>query len=322
MSHWVLLPIRDEAWLCRRQGSITVTVRALPGIPAQCEHAISDDGVVAAFEGRSVTVVFPDERPSLDLPIPDDVTAVTAVCFVGDVLYVGGASSWTDNSRLVWYDLTSPEPTFGKAPPCPLVGDTNRPIYAILNLGTTLVAIDGAYTPKLALRYDITDPRAPKFVDSVRVPSGLDDEPLDASVGRSYVAMLTRARSDQGKAWKVALFDRQTFDEVATFFEHAEWNDAVEMPTRLAMREDVLYLARGMRGVGIVVLADNGPQTPTELQSVSPWRQSYIPVDRIKYETPLGQGKVIDVQIGADPRAVYLTIQRGGRTWWEELWLQ
>ena len=44
-----------------------------------------------------------------------------------------------------------------------------------------------------------------------------------------------------------------------------------------------------------------------------------VPIERIEYHKPLGQGRVVDVQPTDEPNVFYVVMQRGGRRWWEEI---
>lgn len=325
MQHWNVLPIRNEQWLCRRSDAGIVPVRPIPRDTPDNEgpaapFAVNEDGWSALGDGKQLTLLPPNPGQGPVIPaLPEDLESIGALAFHGGILYVGASSSWQDTSRLGWIDVCEPAPTFHPLPAPNVVGDPHRPIFAILASHDRLIALDAAFTPKLAVTYDISDPRDARCIDHVSIPSGLDDHPVAASLGRSYVAILTNARQDRGRAWKIGIFDFDTMDEIATFYEHADWNKALEMPLGVTMHEDLLLIARDMMGVGVVRLDDRKPTRYEHLPVVSPWAQTYVPVDRITYVAPLGQGHVTDVQPTGDPTSFAVTMKRGGRTWWEEI---
>jgi hypothetical protein len=238
---------------------------------------------------------------------------------VGDVLFIGGASKWQDTSRLGFYDLTEAPPQFTSLPTPDVVGDPNGPIYELLQSGDRLFALDGAFTPKIAVVYDISEPREPTYIDHVAIPSGLDDIPVAASAGRKWIAILTTSRHENGKAWKIGIFDRDNLDEVTTFYRHADHSEDLEMPVNVTMHEDLMLISHGLKGLGVLRIDDRQPTRFEQVPTLLPWAQSYAPVDRIEYHTPLGQGRVIDAKPTSDPNILYLTLTRGGRTWWEEI---
>lgn len=325
MAYWTSLPIRNELWLCRRTEIGIEPVRAIPRpLPNEREPrspmAISDEGWTAFVQGTEVVVLPPQPDAAPTHPVlPDDVESVGALTFHDDLLYVGCGSSWQDSSRLGWCMIGDPQPQWNPLPAPNIVGDPKRPIYAILASYDRLIALDGAFTPKLAVTYDVSDPRAPRYLDHVSIPSGIDDEPVDAAVGRSYVAILTRARHDRGKAWKIGIFDFDTMDEIATFYQHAEHHEQMEMPIAITMFEDLLLIAHDMKGVGVVRLDDRRDTRFTQVSAITPWAQSYVPLERVEYHLPLGQGHVLDVQPTGDPHCFAITVRRGGRSWWEEI---
>lgn len=325
MEYWTALPIRNELWLCRRSEVGMQPVRPIPrDLPSVDEppkpFAINEAGWTAFANGSVLSLLPPyPDAPLLNPKLPDDVETVGSLAFRGEILYVGCASSWQDTSRLGWFDVTEARPTWNALPASPVVGDPHRPVHAILVEYDRLIALDSAFTPKLALIYDLSDPRKPGYIDHVGIPSGIDDQPIDAAVGRSYVAILTRMVHDRGKAWKIGIFDFDTMDEIATFYEHAAWNESIEMPLGITMHEDLLLIARDMKGVGVVRLDDRRPSRYESVRPISPWAQSYVPVERIQYHQPLGQGHVLDVQRTGDPHTFAITLKRGGRCWWEEI---
>ncbi len=325
MAKWTSLPIRNEPWLCRRDAVGVSPVRPIPvSLPDERSKrmamAISDDGWTAAAVGSEVVLLPPDPQAEPRKPVlPDDVTGIGALTFHQNLLFIGGSSSWQDSSRLGWVDVQSPGLGWNALPPPAMVGDTQRPIYGLLHSFDRLIALDGAFTPKLALIYDTTEPRAAKFVDHVSIPSGLDDLPVDAAVGRSYVAILTKSRNEAGRAWKVGIFDFDTMDEIATFYQHASHAEQMEIPVRLAMVEDLLLIAHDMKGIGAVRLDDRRPSRYENVSAITPWAHSYVPLERIDYHSPLGQGHVLDIQPTDDPHAFAVTMRRGSNYWWEEV---
>jgi len=325
MEYWTALPIRNELWLCRRSDVGMQPVRPIPReLPAVEQRpgpfAMNEAGWSAFASGKVLSLLSPyPDAPLRNPRLPDDSEQIGALAFRGEILYVGCGSSWQETSRLGWFDVTEPDPTWHPLPASPQVGDPHRPVYAILVDYDRLIALDGAFTPKLALIYDIVDPRKPRYLDHVGIPSGIDDIPIDADVGRSYVAILSRSAQDTGKAWKIGIFDFDTMDEIATFYEHADWNQAIEMPLAITMYEDLLLIAQDMKGLGVVRLDDRRPSRYESVVPISPWAQSYVPVERIQYHQPLGQGHVLDVQPTSDPHTFAITVKRGGRSWWEEI---
>lgn len=320
---WTALPIRDAIWLCCRDEFGTRPVREIPSgtsEPLQLHRLdVSPRGYAAVFNGKKLHIVPPNDSLPVVVTLPDDLEEVHAVHFRGEVLYIGGRSSWQDTSRLGWIDVLEPEPTWKSLPPPNVVGDPSLPVYALFSTGRRLVALDGSFTPKLALIYDITDPRDPSYEDYASVASGIDDMPIHASVGRSYAAILTMSHSQEGKAWKIGLFDAQTMDEIATFYEHSRNPEKIETPRRLLMHSDLLVIAHDMKGLGVVRLDDRESTFYGGVSAIRPWAQTYVPLHRIEYHKPLGQGRVIDVRRTPDPHTFYIVLQRGGRIWWEEI---
>lgn len=329
---WSVLPIRDGLWLCRRDGVGTQPVREIPLAPEQGHIddlasafqrvVVSPAGYCAAFFERAVYVVSPHAPLPIVLPLPRDMSEVHAAHFRDEVLYVGGSSSWQDTSRLGWFDVSEPSPSWTPLDPPDVVGDPALPIYGLFSSGSRLVALDGAFTPKLAVLYDITDPRAPRRLSHTAVPSGLNDIPVGASVGRSYAAILTKSQHADGKAWKIGLFDATTMDEVATFYEHSRHAEQIQTPRTVLVHEDLLLIAHDLKGVGVVRLDDRMPTRFEGIEAIRPWAQSYVPLERITYLKSLGQGRVVDLRPTGDPHVFYIVLQRGGRTWWEEVELR
>lgn len=319
MQNWTALPIRDEIWLCHRSPVGTEPVRAIPSLGEDAAIVVGPEGHAAIFKDRELFVLGVEDDAARQLEVPDDLVGIHCAHFVGDVLYVGGASDWQDTSRLGWYDLSDPPPSWNPLPTPDVVGDPNGPIYELLQSGDRLFALDGAFTPKLAIVYDISDPHAPEYVDHVAIPSGLDDIPVAAGAGRKWLAILTTSRQVSGKVWKIGIFDRDNLDEVTTFYRHADHAEDLEMPVNVTMHEDLLLISHGLKGLGVIRIDDRQPTRFEQVPTVLPWAQSYAPVDRIEYHTPLGQGRIVEVQPTSDPHILYLTLKRGGRTWWEEI---
>lgn len=326
MMFWTALPIRDAIWLCYRDDYGTQPLREIPSAtsrPVDIRHvAVNPRGFAAVFEGADLHIVPPNNSLPSIVSLPDDLEEVHAVHFRNDVLYIGGRSSWQDTSRLGWIDVGEPEPTWHSLEPPSVVGDPSLPVYAILSTGQRLIALDGSFTPKLALLYDISEPRQPKYVNYAAIASGIDDLPIDASVGRSYAAILSMSQQQHGKAWKIGLFDGRTMDEIATFYEHSIRPEEIETPLRVLVHHDLLLIAHDLKGLGVVRLDDRETTLYAAIAAIRPWAQSYVPLDRIDYHKPLGQGRVIDVRPTTDPHTFYVVMQRGGRIWWEEIELR
>ncbi len=325
---WTALPIRDAIWLCCRDESGTRPIRAIPSgssNPSALDLqrvVVSARGYAAVFNGAKLHIVPPNELLASVITLPEDLVAVHAVHFRDDILYIGGRSSWQDTSRLGWIDVTEPDPTWHPLEPPNVVGDPALPVYALVSQGPRLVALDGSFTPKLALLYDISNPRKPRYTQHASVASGIDDIPIDASIGRSYAAILSQSHKNNGKAWKIGLFDGRSLDEIATFYEHSANPETIETPKRVLMHHDLLLIAHDMKGVGVVRLDDRDPTLYEGVPAIRPWAQSYVPTHRIQYVKPLGQGHVVDVRPTPDPHLFYVVLQRGGRTWWEEIELR
>lgn len=320
---WTALPIRDAIWLCVRDRTGTRPVREIPSgtnAPVTLGNvAVSTHGYAAVFAGTMIHIVPPDDSLPYVIRLPDDLVGVHCVHFRDELLYIGGSSSWQDTSRLGWIDVTNHDDSWHPLDPPPVVGDAARPVYAIFSRGDRLYALDGAFTPKLALVYDISAPRAPRYVEYAAVASGLDDRPIHASIGRSYAAILSVSQQAQGKAWKIAILDTRTMDEIATFYEHSANADAIENPHRVLVYDDLLLIAHDHKGIGIARLDDRSDTRYKDVPTIHPWAQSYIPLHRLTYHKPLGQGRVLDVRPTSDPHLFYVVLQRGGRSWWEEI---
>ena len=324
---WTALPIRDAVWLCRRDDTGTQPIREIPsgsvgGTLDLGRVAVSQGGFAAVFSGAKLFIVPPNESLPTVVGLPEDLDQVHAVHFRDDVLYIGGRASWQDTSRLGWIDVTEPEPIWHSLEPPHVVGDPALPVYALFSTGPRLIALDGSFTPKLALLYDISDPRNPRYMQHASIASGIDDVPIDASMGRSYAAILSQSTQNSGKAWKIGLFDAQSMDEVATFYEHSANPETIETPRRVLVHDDLLLIAHDLKGLGVVKLDDRQPSHYEVVSAIRPWAQSYVPLHRLEYHKPLGQGRVIDVRPTSHPNIFYIVIQRGGRQWWEEIVLR
>ena len=325
---WTALPIRDTIWLCCRDGGGTRPIREIPAGTVSGDRielrqvVVSPGGHAAVFDKKKLHIVPPDNTLPTIVALPDDLEEIRAAHFRDDVLYIGGRSSWQDTSRLGWIDVREPEPQWTPLPPPDVVGDPELPVYALFSTGPRLIALDGGFTPKVALLYDISDPRRPRYVSFTSVPSGIDDRPLDASVGRSYAAILTTSHQPTGRAWKIGLFDGRTMDEIATFYEHSANPETIETPRRVLVHSDLLLIAHDLKGVGVVRLDDRETSLYNGVPAIRPWAQSYVPLDRIQYHKPLGQGRVLDIKPTPHPHLFYVVLQRGGRTWWEEIELR
>lgn len=329
MVYWTALPVRDAIWLCARDATGTHPVRAIQSPNPETTRvtdldtvSVNDRGYAAVYEGTRLHVVDPDTGDARTVELPEDLTGVHSICFLGDILYIGAQSTWQDISRLGWTDINAPQPTWHSLDPPQMVGDPNQPIYALMSDGEQLVALDGAFTPKLAVIYDVSERRAPKLVQYVAIPSGIDDQPLAASMGRSYAAILTSSRGESGKAWKIGIFDVKTMDEIATFYQHAEWEGDLELPRRVLIHEDLLLVAHNLKGLGVLRLDDRQGTLYEHVPSIRPWAQSYFPVNQIEYHKPLGQGRIVAVTPTPDPHVFHLHLERGGKSWWEEISLR
>ena len=325
--NWTALPIRGGIWLCYRDDTGIRPVREIPSASSDSEvdldHVVvGPRGTAAVFSGRTLHLVPPDGSLPTVVALPDDLTRIFCAHFRGEVLYIGGQSSWQDTSRLGWIDVADARPTWEALEPPEVVGDPSLPVYALMSNRSRLIALDGSFNPKLAVLYDISNPRAPQYAGYASIASGVDDIPIDASVGRAYAAILSKTQTSDGRAWKIGLFDAQTMDEVATFYEHSSLNEQLEVPTRVVMHRDLMLVAHDLEGVGVLRLEDRLPTDYPNVEAIRPWAQSYVPIERIRYHRPLGQGRVIDIQPTPRLHSFYVVLNLGGRTWWEEIELR
>lgn len=333
---WITLPIRDGLWLCHHQaGRVDPFHAVAPPVDFESTSGRQMDVRDVAVGPRGELAVIPPAshdrvpfaRPAAGpdgpswhfLPLPQDMEAVTCATFFRDRLFVGGRSRSDDRQRLGYFDLSEESLRFHHLTMPDVIVERGKPIAALVIAGPRLLVIDAAFVPKLAILYRLDDGKHACH-DHVRIPSGLNDEVVDAAAGRRYVAILTAAHHQQeGKAWKIGIYERDTMVEVTTFFERADWEDPLEPPTSLTFVDDILLMAHGHKGIGALRLDDGKPTSFGHIPAIQPWKQAYFLPEVFSYILPLGNGRITHVLQNEETPGIFAVIKRGRKTWWEHV---
>jgi len=293
--------------------------REIPGIrDATC----SPDGWVAvrSHGGKALHVFKVDQTGAVGQKhvfLPGDLEKVHDCAFVDDILFVVGEPRTNPATRAGFFKLNQRKSRWNQLALPEINARVGEPAVKIHTFRSRMVVIDASTTPKHALLYDITIAEEPRLIEAVRIPSGIDDRIIDVAATRSFLGILSHSHHRDGKAWKFGIYDRERLDEISTFFHRADWKDEFAAPLSIVGMDDLFLLSHGIRGLGAVRLQDREATRFPQLGAVRPWSHPYLPLDAIRYYTPLGPGRVVhSIPLEASGRAL-LILRQGTRSWWE-----
>lgn len=310
-----ILPVRDDYWVCETHPQITPMMRLGPpfdaGLPAIWT---SDDTHVAWTEDRVIVICGMREKVVRRYPLPDEVVRVQCLKLAGNYLFAGTVSDDAP-SRILAFNLHH-DVTFHLLGPDGVIGAPDQPIVTIDADGDQLFAIDAGFAPKLMYVYAVS-PHGIEQRTSVRIPSGIDDHVQRIAFGRSFIFVLSSTIHKDAKAWKIGVYERHSLDEITTFFHRVPWQQAFNPPLEILGFQDLLLMAHGPLGLGIVRLDDGQRTRFGHYPAVQPWSRPTIGVKSITYASSFSTGRVTDVHAVVQNDQALVTLHHGSRRWWE-----
>ena len=138
------------------------------------------------------------------------------------VLYVGGAGP---RGESLWVATPDSPQGWRNAAPRPDVSVPSKAIDALLLDGDRLVAVDDIVLPKFSFVFDVSAPGEPRLVDQVDLPVHMTYERVcGAVIGGRFIAVRSHGAGGMGSTAHIALLDRATLAELATWNGHEPWS--------------------------------------------------------------------------------------------------
>jgi hypothetical protein len=291
----LVLPSGGTASLCTVEGDRIIEV-ALLGCPPPAAWAVSDAGWVACLHrgARAVSRIRVDgadnvaPHPDLSLPAGHEAACLA---FHGDVLYVGGSlardpAEARDREALLGaarepretgpetvglFDLALEQPAWQPLELPEQLRKAGKAIDALVVDRSRLVAVDNLIFPVWLLSYDAADPRSPRLVESLQLPShGTYEHVASATLGTGWLAVFSTTIGMFGQGRHVCLLDRGSLRPYGgVSWLSRSWTPQgtvqnAEPPWEgIAFQGDVLYVACGEGGLGVLDLTGiEKPETP------------------------------------------------------------
>jgi hypothetical protein len=266
-ARWFVVPRRNASVLCTVDGGRLVEINPVP-VPVRGECAVSASGWIAFTldEGRAIGRAHVDAEPAEQrsfplLAMPADYKAHT-LAFAGDVLYVGGECG---EEVLGTFDLAEVAPAWAPVEVPPGLRQQGKAMDDLLVDGDRLIAVDDIVYPKYLVLYDVADPARPRLREVRDIPNhGTYERIHTAALGENWLAILSGTFGRAGAFQHVALFDRESLHEHVALhgrlrsFDGPEGDPAAEQRDPpwhdVALRGDVLLLAAGSQGLGVLHL--------------------------------------------------------------------
>lgn len=276
-----VLPIGEEAWLCRCRGPEVHPLAEVPGT-AEARIAFAPDGSTFAVLGpggkRAGLFRLLDEAPWIEglLPFSDLPKGCIGhtIAAAGGSLIVGGRSRAFES---LWQRSQG---TGGRWEGVPLpngIGARGKAIDALLLQGSRLIAVDDLLSPKWVVVYRLDDAGSPHEPAAVRLPEHIAYERIcAAALGPRWIALISTGISHGSKGAFLSLLDRDSFKEQAVWsarrpgglFDAGRPEDlgpidlALLDARDLAFAGETLLIACGSRGMLSADLAGWTPPPP------------------------------------------------------------
>ena len=310
-----ILPIRDDFWLCDTH------VGVVPLVPLGAPFSRADFPTVWAWnqreiawhEERVVVIRGLKDGNETRVTLPDTVDRLYCMTMNETWLFVG-TSSAAPQSRMLALSLERPD-RFQEIGPAGVVGDPSKPVVTIECWRDLVVAVDSGFAPKL-LHVCRVSP-SPELLHSVRIPSGVDDHVHGLAFGRAYMFAASATNHKDAKAWKIGVYDTRGFDEISTFFHRVPWEAAFDPPLHLWAEDDLLLIAHGALGLGVVRLDDGQATKHSRVRAVQPWSRPYIGIDNITYRSSFQTGRVVRIHAVIPGEGALVTLNHGSKQCWE-----
>ncbi|MEZ4462792.1 MAG: hypothetical protein R3E66_24310, partial [bacterium] len=310
-----ILPIRDDFWLCDTHAGV------VPHSPLGAPFSRADFPAVWAWnqreiawhEDRVVVIRQLVDGSETRVPLPDSVERLHCMT-MNDAWIFTGANANTTQARVLAISLQHRD-RFDEIGPPGVVGDPNKPVITVECWRDLLVAVDTGFAPRLlhVFRAD----HSPELLHSVRIPSGVDDHVHGLAFGRAYMFAASATNHKDAKAWKIGVYDTRGFDEISTFFHRVPWEAAFDPPLHLWAEDDLLLIAHGALGLGVVRLDDGQATKHANIRAVQPWSRPYIGIDNITYRSSFQTGRVVRIHGVIPGQGALVTLNHGSKQWWE-----
>jgi len=316
---WIL-PRHKQSVLWRRASETTYRTGAAPLVesgpvpmPVRAVHwlDLESDTLVYAHKGALTVVRNLSSKPAasvVELPSRPQIHALTVI---DDVVFTGAADG---PGMLGWVDLRAPLRWQGMVVPRE-VRVPGKGIDGFAAHGARLVAIDDIILPRYLLLLDVTDARAPRLVEAQDLPAHSSYERIvSVSSSGDTLAMLSTSANHGAFSAHVAFMDLPTLTEWAALHVQCEgsvrrWADRSYELHALALRGDMLFIAAGADGIGLLRVPPRPPDLAPRPRSAgySNSRVPSIPVESLRL-VPVPAGPVIDVA-PVDETSVFAVVE-------------
>lgn len=271
--HRFIVPVKGVNTFCTFTNGQLCPENPLPQV-GYGEHAIDDEfGWVAwpAEDGRTIGRTHLDategEGGFAPLVMPADYKA-ECLLFHRQVLFVGGNCG---KEVLGSFDLASPEPGWVPLEVPAQFRQYGKRIDDLLLDGDRLIAVDDIVSPKYLLRYDVSEPRAPRLLDVREIPWHSSYETIHSgAVGADWVALHSTSMNHGWQGTHIALLDRVSLSERSSLTGTAKGsyrgseNETPRDWRQVAFHGNVLLVAAGTDGVGVLDLDAVGGTVPVD----------------------------------------------------------
>jgi hypothetical protein len=285
-------------------------------MPVRAVHwlDIERDRLVYAHDGHLlIQNGLSSDTPPIKIKIPGK-PEIHALRVIDEVVYTGASAG---NSMLGYLDLREPTKWHAIAV-TKEVNWTGKGVDGFAVYESRLIAIDDIVLPRYLLLLDITNPRAPIWIEHRDLPAHSSYERVQAVVSNAEIAVLLSTSANHGaSAIHIAFIDLETLEEYATLtvqgpMSMRKWAERSYDFQGLALQGNRLLIAAGADGIGILPL----PARPTDAPKKPQKRTSFlagapqISVDAIQF-VPVASANVVDVT-AVDEHQAFAIVQVPG----------
>jgi hypothetical protein len=261
--HRFIVPLKGVNTFCTFRDGEIVPANPLPMVGYE-GHAIDEEfGWVAWVTddrkqiGRTHLDAVEGEGGFAPLRMPEGYTA-GCLLFHRQVLFVGGECG---KDMIGSFDLRSPEPKWTPLEVPEQFRQYGKRMDDLLLDGDRLIVVDNCIEPKYLLRYDVSDPRSPRLLDTRDLPVHSTYETVySAALGSRWMALLSRSCNHAWLGVHIAVYDRETLEErgAMTGTGKGSYRGDEGEPRydwrQLALHENTLLVAAGIEGIGVLDL--------------------------------------------------------------------
>lgn len=286
---------------------------ALP-VPLQAPYALDAEQPTAVFGEFGALGIL----RRLDLPAPTATllrlpagVRVRALATVGGVVFAGGDAG-PDMLGSVHLDG---EPQWHRLDVAPDVRWQVKSVAALVAHGNRLLVVDAAANPRVVPVYDVADPHAPRFVQTLTLPSHGGPEDVRAVAhGSGVLVVLSTTRQHGFITNHVSIMDLGSLAEVAllSVADRKGFGRAGQSQVSfhgVAVAHNTVVIAAGAEGLGVLRLDALRPAQDGRVA---------LALEDIRFVQVHG-GRVVDAVVVDDSHA--LAVVELGRGMFHRKWL-